>query len=59
VVRCIGEKPERHRVGGNALVSRAERAPRHAFFAMVDRIRRQRLRHADPLGSRNKNNLED
>src|SRR5262245_63972761 len=37
----------------------AERARRHAFFAMVDRIRRQRLRRADPLGSRNKNNLED
>src|SRR5262249_42475344 len=30
----------------------AERAPRHAFFAMVDRIRRQRLRRPDPIGSR-------
>ena len=37
----------------------AERAPRHAFFAVVERIRRERLRHPDPIGSRDKNNLEE
>jgi hypothetical protein len=58
-VRRIGNVPERHRVSGNALVSRPSARLGMLFFALAECIRRERLGDPDPVGSRDNNNLED